>query len=140
MNDCRCLFSNKLHRTRLIGQLQLIVFVALPLDLGGSCYNNCYSKIRKFMLAVANFSYLYRRNRHYYLRLTLNQKQVWISLKTESLDIAVHISSQIKSLLANKLVISRLAVNQSSKFLHTIKQKINAALISSTRSLDHYKE
>ena len=92
------------------------------------------------MLAVANFSYLYRRNRHYYLRLTLNQKQVWISLKTESLDIAVHISSQIKSLLANKLVISRLAVNQSSKFLHTIKQKINAALISSTRSLDHYKE
>ena len=82
------------------------------------------------MLAVANFSYLYCRNGHYYLRLTLNQKQVWISLKTESLDIAVHIRSQIKSLLANKLVISRLAANQLSKFLHTIKQKINAALIS----------
>ena len=92
------------------------------------------------MLAVANFSYLYSRNGRYYLRLTLNQKQVWLSLKTDSLDLAVRIRSQIKPLLANKLVISRLAVNQLSKFLHTIKQKINAALISSTRSLDHYKE
>ena len=64
------------------------------------------------MLAVANFSYLYCRNARYYLRLTLNQKQLWISLKTESLDIAVYIRSQIKSLLANKLVISRLAANQ----------------------------
>ena len=82
------------------------------------------------MRAVANFSYLYSRNKRYYLRLTIQNKQVWISLKTESLDIAVHIRSQIKSLLANKLVISRLAANQLSKFLHTIKQKINAALIS----------
>jgi hypothetical protein len=36
MNDCRCLFSNKLHRTRLIGQLQLIVFKALSPILGGA--------------------------------------------------------------------------------------------------------
>ena len=82
------------------------------------------------MLAVANFSYLYCRNKRYYLRLTIQNKQIWISLKTDSLDIAVHVRSQIKSLLANTLVISRLEVNQLSKFLLTIKQKINDALIS----------
>ena len=82
------------------------------------------------MLAVANFPYLYYRNKRYYLRLTSQNKQIWISLKTDSLDIAVHIRLQIKTLLANTLVISRLEVNQLSKFLLTIKQKINAALIS----------
>ena len=41
------------------------------------------------MLAVANFSHLYCRNKHYYLRLTLNQKQLWISLNTNSIDLAV---------------------------------------------------
>jgi hypothetical protein len=59
------------------------------------------------MLAVANFSYLYCRNKRYYLRLTIQNKQIWISLKTDSLDIAVHIRSQVKSLLANTLVISK---------------------------------
>jgi integrase len=82
------------------------------------------------MLAVANFSHLYCRNKRFYLRLTIQNKQIWISLKTDSLDIAIHIRSQIKSLLANKLVISRLEVNQLSSFLLTIKQKIDAALIS----------
>ena len=82
------------------------------------------------MLAVANFSHLYCRNGHYYLRLTLNQKQVWISLKTDSLDVAVHIRSQIKSLLAKTLVISKLDVCQLSNFLLTIKQKVNAALLA----------
>jgi hypothetical protein len=82
------------------------------------------------MLAVANFSHLYCRNKRFYLRLTIQNKQIWISLKTDSLDIAVHIRSQIKSLVANTLVISRLEVSQLSKFLLTIKQKINAALIS----------
>jgi integrase len=82
------------------------------------------------MLAVANFSYLYCRNKRYYLRLTIQNKQIWISLKTDSLDIAVHIRSQIKSLLSNTLVISKLNSCQLSKFLLTIKQKIDAALIS----------
>jgi integrase len=82
------------------------------------------------MLAVVNFSHLYRRNKRFYLRLTIQNKQIWISLKTDSLDIAVHIRSQIKSLLANTLVISKLNSCQLSKFLLTIKQKIHAALIS----------
>ncbi|PKI01417.1 hypothetical protein CXF81_10365 [Glaciecola sp. 33A] len=82
------------------------------------------------MLAVANFSYLYCRNKRYYLRLTIQNKQIWISLKTDSLDIAVHIRSQIKSLLVNTLVISKLNSCQLSNFLLTIKQKIDAALIS----------
>lgn len=82
------------------------------------------------MLAVANFSYLYCRNKRYYLRLTIQNKQIWISLKTDSLDIAVHIRSQIKSLLSNTLVISKLNSCQLSKFLLTIKHKIDAALIS----------
>jgi hypothetical protein len=47
------------------------------------------------MLAVANFSYLYRRKGHYYLRFTLNQKQAWISLKTDSLDVAVDIRHKL---------------------------------------------
>jgi integrase len=82
------------------------------------------------MLAVANFSYLYCRNKRYYLRLTIQNKQRWISLKTDSLDIAVHIRSQLKSLLVNTLVISKLNSCQLSNFLLTIKQKIDAALIS----------
>ncbi len=82
------------------------------------------------MLAVANFSYLYCRNKRYYLLLTIQNKQIWISLKTDSLDIAVHIRSQIKSLLVNTLVISKLNSCQLSNFLLTIKQKIDAALIS----------
>ncbi len=82
------------------------------------------------MLAVANFSYLYCRNKRYYLRLTIQNKQIWISLKTDSLDIAVHIRSQLKSLLVNTLVISKLNSCQLSNFLLTIKQKIDAALIS----------
>jgi hypothetical protein len=82
------------------------------------------------MLAVANFPYLYCRNGRYYLRLTIQNKQIWISLKTDSLDIAAPIRSQIKSLLANTLVISNLETNQVSNFLLTIKQKIDAAIIS----------
>ncbi len=82
------------------------------------------------MLAVANFSYLYCRNKRYYLRLTIQNKQIWISLKTDSLDIAVHIRSQLNSLLVTTLVISKLNSCQLSNFLLTIKQKIDAALIS----------
>jgi hypothetical protein len=82
------------------------------------------------MLTVANFSYLYCRNKRYYLCLTIQNKQRWISLETDSLDIAVHIRSQLKSLLVNTLVISKLNSSQSLNFLLTIKQKINAALIS----------
>jgi hypothetical protein len=47
------------------------------------------------------------------------------------LDIAVHIRSQIIALLDNTLAISKLNSCQLSKFLLTIKQKINATLISS---------
>jgi hypothetical protein len=79
------------------------------------------------MLAVANSPHRYCRNRHYYLRLRLNQKQIWISLKTESLGVAVYIRSQIKSLLANSLVISKLDACQLSNFLLTIKQKVSTA-------------
>lgn len=60
------------------------------------------------MLAVANFSHLYCRNKHYYLRLTLYQKQLWISLKTDSLDLAVNVRSPIKPLLYNVLVFTEL--------------------------------
>ena len=51
------------------------------------------------MLTVASFSYIYCRNKRYYLRLTIQDKQVWISLKTDSLDISVNLRSQVKSLL-----------------------------------------
>jgi len=51
------------------------------------------------MLTVASFSYLYCRNKRYYLRLTIQDKQVWISLKTDSLDIAVNLGSKVKSFL-----------------------------------------
>jgi len=81
------------------------------------------------MLAVANFSYLYCRNGRYYLRLTLNQKQVWFSLKTDSLDLAVHIRAQIKPLLPKALVISKFKANQLSNFLEMIKHKISTSLI-----------
>jgi hypothetical protein len=75
------------------------------------------------MLAVANFSYLYCRNKRFYLHLTSQNKQIWISLETDSLDIAVHIRSQLKSLLVNTLVISKLNSCQLSNFLLTIKQQ-----------------
>ena len=47
------------------------------------------------MLAVANFSHLYCRNAHYYLRLTLNQQQLWISLQTDYLDLAVNLRAKV---------------------------------------------
>jgi integrase len=80
------------------------------------------------MLAVANFSHLYCRNGRYYLRLTIKGKQVWISLKTDSLDIAVHLRSQVKPLISNALVISKLDAYQFSNFLLTVKERINTSL------------
>jgi hypothetical protein len=73
--------------------------MALSLILGESCYKNGYSDIRKLILAVAIFLFLYCRNGHYYLRLTINQKQLRLSLKIDSLDLlAVHIRSQLRVL------------------------------------------
>jgi hypothetical protein len=68
------------------------------------------------MFAVANFSYLYCRNRRYYLRLTSQNKQVWISPKTDSLDIAVHVMSQIKSLQFHVLVASKFKAHNYQMF------------------------
>ncbi|MFT6266212.1 MAG: hypothetical protein ACJAWS_002371 [Oleiphilaceae bacterium] len=46
------------------------------------------------MLAVANFSYLYCRNKRYYLRLTIQNKQRWISLKTDSCLVLISLSEE----------------------------------------------
>mgnify|MGYP001090019105 CR=1 FL=1 len=43
------------------------------------------------MIAVSNFKYFYCRNGRYYLRLKLKEKQIWLSLKTEAIDVAVRI-------------------------------------------------
>ena len=81
------------------------------------------------MLAVANFSHLYCRNKHYYLRLTLNQKQLWISLNTDSIDLAVLLRSKVKSLLLSPSVFSEWGSRQLSRWIKALKQKLHTAYI-----------
>ncbi|MEP4888480.1 MAG: tyrosine-type recombinase/integrase [Aliiglaciecola sp.] len=81
------------------------------------------------MIAVQNFPYLYRRNGKYYLRFTIDSKQVWLSLKTDSLESAVLIRAQIKPLLSSTLVFATIDSKQLPKLLHTIRLKINSSLV-----------
>ena len=48
------------------------------------------------MIAIPQFSYLYSRNGHFYLRLSVQRKQFWFSLQKASLEDAFQLRAKVK--------------------------------------------
>jgi len=80
------------------------------------------------MIAIPQFSYLYSRNGHFYLRLSVRSKQIWLSLKTTSLEDALQLRAKVKPLLNKSAVVNRLGDEYVNFYLDELKSNIYSTI------------
>lgn len=80
------------------------------------------------MIAIPQFSYLYSRNGHFYLRLSVKSKQIWLSLKTTSLEDALQLRAKVKPLLKKSTAVSRLGDEYVNFYLDELKSNIYSTI------------
>lgn len=80
------------------------------------------------MIAIPQFTYLYSRNGHFYLRLSVKNKQVWLSLKTTILEDALQLRAKVKLLLDKSTIVNRLDDEYANFYIDELKSNISSTI------------